>query len=215
MKRHELIEQVATVIAEIEIGHPVRVAIDGADAAGKTTFADELIVPIKRCGRPVIRVTLDRFHNPRAIRYFRGRHSPEGYYRDSFNYDALIGNVLEPLGPGGSRQYRPAAFDYKTDEPVISPQFRAADDAVLLVDGIFLQRSELREYFDFTIFLDVRFEISTERMAARDGIAADNRRYVEGQRIYFSECRPQSLARIVIDNNDLANPVLSFNVDRI
>jgi uridine kinase len=154
---------------------------------------------------------VDRFHNPRAIRYFRGRHSPEGYFRDSFNYDALIGNVLEPLGPGGSRQYRPATFDYKTDEPVISPLLRASEKAVLLVDGVFLLRPELRQYWDFSIFLDVTFDVATQRMATRDGIPSDNRRYVDGQRLYLNECRPQSLARVVIDNNDIANPVLFFN----
>jgi hypothetical protein len=34
------------------------------------------------------------------------------------------------------------------------------------------------------------------------------RRYVLGQRQYLDECDPASLADVVIDNNDLARPVV-------
>jgi len=216
MDRTELLLQVAGIISETEFGRPVRVAIDGVDGAGKTTFADELGPLIRRQGRPVIRVSVDGFHNPRAIRYFRGRHSPEGYFRDSFNYDALIETVLDPLGPDGSRRYRAAVFDWKTDSPVMSPLRRAPDNAVLLLDGIFLLRPRLRCYWDLTIFLDVRFDVSFSRMAMRDGDsspdpgAMENRRYIEGQQLYLAECDSQSVADLVIDNNDLANPRVSF-----
>jgi uridine kinase len=214
--RTELLAQVAAIIAEMDPGWPLRVAIDGVDGAGKTTFADELVGPIKRQGRPVIRASVDSFHNPRAIRYFRGRDSSEGYFRDSFNYDALIENLLEPLGPNGSRLYRCAAFDYRTDSPVMAPMLRSRDNAVLLLDGIFLLRPELRAYWDLTIFLDVSFEVSAERTAKRDGNsspdpnAPENRRYVEGQKLYLSECTPKAAADLVVDNNDLRRPILSF-----
>jgi uridine kinase len=33
-------------------------------------------------------------------------------------------------------------------------------------------------------------------------------RYVDGQRIYYEECRPDEHATIVIDYNDFSNPVL-------
>ena len=219
MNRTDVLEQVSAIIAEMDLLHPVRVAIDGVDGAGKTTLADELVAPIKRHGLPVIRASVDSFHNPQAVRYFRGRASPEGYFRDSFNYDALIENLLEPLGPAGSWQYRAAAFDYKTDSPVISPLLRAPENAVLLLDGIFLLRPQLRAYWDLTIFLDVTFEVSTCRTARRDGKssadpnAPENRRYIEGQKIYLAECDPGTIADLVIDNNDIANPKLSFHRD--
>src|SRR5690606_29224558 len=76
-QREELIDTVARRIAETERPHPVRVAIDGVDGAGKSTFADELAGPLQKLGRPVIRASADSFHNPREIRYRRGRHSPE------------------------------------------------------------------------------------------------------------------------------------------
>ena len=211
MDRAELLEQVASIISEIDLSHPIRVAIDGIDGAGKTTLADELMSPVERQGRRVIRASVDGFHNPRAIRYWRGWHSPEGYFRDSFNYEAVIDNLLQPLGSGGSRQYRTAVFDYKTDSPVVSPLLQCDDHAILLFDGIFLLRPELVNFWDLTIFLDVTFEVGMARCSQRGGgsinpAPIENRRYVEGQKIYLAECDPKAVADLIIDNNDLSAP---------
>lgn len=209
-----LIEDLVSRVTSVKRPHPVRVAIDGVDGAGKTTLADELAEPIRRLGRPVIRATIDRFHNPRNVRYRQGRHSPDGYSRDSFDHDALIESLLLPLGPGGSRRYRRAVFDVRKDAEDLAPLETAANDAVLLFDGIFVHRPELSSYWDFSIFLDTRFDVSVPRTARRGSgspevDAESNRRYVEGQRLYLVECGPKSLATLVVDNNDLENPSLA------
>lgn len=38
--------------------------------------------------------------------------------------------------------------------------------------------------------------------------AAENRRYVEGQKLYLQVCKPQRRATIVIDNEDLGAPAI-------
>src|SRR5438270_14025869 len=98
-----MLDQLAQQIVSLHPPHPLRVAIDGIDAAGKTTLADELVSPIEAQGRPVIRASLDGFHRPRAERYQQGADSPQGYYEDSFDYAALRDALLLPLGPGCSR----------------------------------------------------------------------------------------------------------------
>ncbi|MDO8360806.1 MAG: uridine kinase, partial [Devosia sp.] len=83
--------------------------------------------------------------------------------------------------------------------------------AVLIFDGLFLHRKELRDEWDFSIFLDVPFEVSFARMAARDGSdpeAPANRRYLEGQKLYFAECDPRRQADVMIDYADLDEPVI-------
>jgi uridine kinase len=107
--------------------------------------------------------SVDDFHHVRAVRYRLGRGSAEGFWLHAFDYGRLRGDVLDPLASGGSRRYRPRAHDLATDavldpEPIVAPP-----GAVLVVDGLFLHRDELRGAFDRTVFLDVPFEVTVRR----------------------------------------------------
>ena len=68
-----------------------RIAVDGPDAAGKTTFADALATALD--GRPCTRLTIDDFLRQREERYRRGDLSPDGYYEDAFDLDAFAAAV--------------------------------------------------------------------------------------------------------------------------
>ena len=213
MERLELLSVLSEKIASLDRPHPIRIGIDGVDASGKTRLADELVAPLEARGRPVIRASIDGFHNPRKVRYRNGRFSPTGYFNDSFNWQAVRELLLQPLGPEGSLVYCPAIFDHRSDLPNYSPLGVATANAVLLFDGIFIQRPELRDLLDFTLFLDVTFQENVARMAVRDGLEPDPgdvlvKRYVGGQQLYFATCQPQQRADMVIDNNDWSNPIL-------
>lgn len=142
MRQRALCELVGAILA-VPRPHPVRVGVDGPDAAGKTTLAHELAEHLRASGRPVVRAGVDGFHRPRADRYRRGRDSAIGCYEDTYDNGALRRVLLEPLGPGGDRRYRTEVFDHTTDTPVSATVRLAPTDAVLLVDGVFLQRPEL------------------------------------------------------------------------
>lgn len=206
------------MIHALEFQHPTRVAIDGIDGAGKTWLADELVEPLTALGRQVIRASIDGFHRPRSERYRRGETSPEGYYRDSFDNDALTSALLKPLGPAGDRRYRTAIFDYRS-EGSVRQRVRTADrGAVLLFDGVFLLRPELRRSWDFTVFVKTAFATTLERVVSRDSSyfgsssAARDRyetRYQPGQRLYLAEASPEQFAHVVIFNDDLSKPRLT------
>jgi uridine kinase len=187
------------------------IAVDGVDGAGKTVFGDALADALTSAGRRVIRASVDGFHQPRSRRYRRGRSSADGFFLDSYDYSALRMALLDPLRPGGTGRYRRAVFDHETDRPVAEIWHQAEPDSVLVLDGIFLHRQELRHYWDFSIFLRVDFTVSMPRLAGRTGCspdpnAASNRRYVEGQRRYLAECDPEQHATVVVDNNDYDRP---------
>lgn len=215
--RVSLLNKLADLILQVDHPHPIRVAIDGIDAAGKSILCDELVPIIKRRGRPVIRASIDSFHRPRAERYRRGDNSPEGYYLDSFDYPTVVEHLLLPLGPSGNRQYKQAAFDSRTDSPVIEPLKLAPIDAVLLMDGVFLLRSELIKHWDFRIFVDVDFEVAISRAIIRDVDLIGSpesvykryrKRYIPGQSLYLQSAQPQMHADVVINNNNPEEPEL-------
>src|SRR5271156_1842012 len=104
MRRTALITA-AEFVAAVDRPHPIRVAIDGRTASGKTTVADELANELSRIGRATIRTSIDGFHRAKRDRYARGRHSPEGYYFDTRDLNAIRQLLLEPLGPGGTLTY--------------------------------------------------------------------------------------------------------------
>lgn len=208
-----LLDRLAGVIIERHSDRILRVGIDGVDGAGKTTFANDLAAEVFRKGRSTIRASVDDFHNPRIQRYARGRGSPDGFYLDSYNYDAFRVLLLNPLSPGGSGRFAPKSFNHGIDAPVPLDWKQAEPGAALILDGIFIHRPELRIYWDISIFLKVGFETSIPRGAQRgasfgspDIHAESNRRYIGGQKRYFAECAPEESASIVIDYNDLLQP---------
>lgn len=192
----------------------VLVGIDGVDGSGKTTFADSLARYLSSAGRPVVRIGLDDFLNPRAVRHGRGRDSPEGFWLDSYNYKRVRKWVLEPLSLEGSGVYRGACHDAASNRDVFPPSVLAPSDCVVILDGMFLHRNELASEWTLSVFLDVPFSVTAQRMAVRDGSHPDPdhlsmRRYVQGQRLYFAECDPASRATFVVDSSIPARPVLS------
>ncbi len=219
MLRSQLLEQLSAHILSIKQDTPLRVAIDGIDAAGKTRLAKELSFQLRKSGRQIIQISLDNFHNTREQRYRRGKESPEGYYYDFFNYPEFINKVLQPLSPLGSRTDLKSWFNLKENLRTEEEWSTADENAIVLVDGIFLLRPELFDFWDVKILLDIHIETSLERAIERDlyqhgSIAAINRiyhlRYIPAQKIYYERCFPRQRADIIIHNDDFRNPDLHF-----
>lgn len=201
-------------------GERAVVAIDGVDGAGKSHLAAELVSLAGHvAGREVLSVSMDGFHHPRAYRYRHGR-TAQSYYRDAFDYDAFERLVLTPFRVG--RELVPAAHDVESDLAVHPDPVEADDDALLLVDGVFLHRPELVSRWDATVFVHVPFEVSVPRGAARrperrvEGDQSPDHpvhaRYVQAQRFYLDQA-PVQQATWVLDNTDLRRPDL-FHGDK-
>jgi uridine kinase len=196
-------------------GGRVIIAVDGIDGAGKTTFADALADVFAEDGSAVFRASIDDFHRPRAERHARGRRSPEGYYRDSYDYATFRRVLIDPFRDGAqtgaTTGFQLEAFDLARDTAVEAAWTTAPRDAVLIVDGIFLLRPELRGIWNWSVWLDVPVDIASRRLALRDGsdpdpAAPSNTRYRDGQELYLKDAQPRVEASAIIDNSDLAHP---------
>ncbi|HYI32714.1 MAG TPA: uridine kinase [Glaciibacter sp.] len=194
--------------------------VDGICGAGKTTFAAELATRLGDTGRPVIHLDPDAFHNVREVRYRQGQDSARGYYEDAFDFEALRRLTLEPLGPGGSRQFAYHVHDLATDA-VLPKWGNAPANAIVVFDATFLQRDALRDYWDEVIFLDVLRSRAVDRGVTRDAAQPGDRqlvrdafenRYMAACDIYLAEQNPRERASILIDNDDPLQPELLTSV---
>ncbi|WP_415972822.1 hypothetical protein [Rhodococcus sp. 077-4] len=203
-------DMVEDVLA-LDLGHAVRVAVDGVTASGKTTCARWLVDSVVAQGRPAVQVTMDGFHHRRAHRYRQGRTSALGYYRDAYDFDALLENVLIPLGPHGSGAIRSRVIDLASDEPVQDPPEPVPADAIVVVDGTFLHRPPLAQFWDYSVFVDTPMDVARSRGIARDADAlggpeaagrAFDQRYHAACRIYLDEVDPRTLTTRVLPGID-------------
>ncbi|MFB2581830.1 hypothetical protein ACEXQD_11295 [Herbiconiux sp. P15] len=179
-----------------EIRHNYRlgrviVAVDGID--GTRAFADELGESFVRSGVDTVRASLDDFQRPRAAREVRGADSGAGRYFDRFDTDTLKRVLIEPFRLGGSAGFQTAAFDAERDAPLESRWLTAPADAVLVLDGAFLQRPGLRGLFNFTVYVESRWFAQGEEVR-------------EADRLYEAEAGPRFGAQAIVDLADPQRP---------
>jgi uridine kinase len=178
------------------------IAVDGPDAAGKSTLADAVASALPGAA---LRASVDGFLNPARVRRQRGELSAEGYYRDSFDYTALVQDLLDPFASGAGR-VRPAL-----DASVVN----VPPTAGLVVDGVFLLRPKLRDWWTLTVYLRVPPAVTLERALVRDaelmGGAEEVRRryearYLPGQELYRGFVNPEAHTDVLVDNSDVERP---------
>jgi uridine kinase len=184
LDRAEAIEQIADVLAKLR--PPVRVAIDGVDAAGKTTLADELAGALRVRGIRAERICADDFLRPKRERYRRGRESPEGYYLDSFDHDAIRRATQEP-------------------------KELALVDGIFLMRPELNDLWDFRVLVDVPVEESIRRGV--RRDADRHGSLDSaeglyRRRYAPAQRRYFRDVDPRALADVIVDNREPSRPRL-------
>jgi uridine kinase len=208
------IDTVATAILAVSRDRPVRVLIDGRSAAGKTTFSATLGDRLARSGRHVLTVHFDDFHpvgyRPRGS----SAYTPGRYLEAGFDFGAFERLVLEPTGPQGGRVVALALEGASDGGPSGSAQL--TEDSILLVEGAFLLKPELRRWWDYAIWLDIGFATMVERAAARDvawvGDVAKVRARYEGfwkvTHSLYETCGARDAANAIIDNEDPASPRL-------
>lgn len=197
-------------ILGIEPAPFLRVGIDGCTGAGKTSFAKALVASLRSIGREVVYVALDDFHNPKSIRYQLGRESAEGYFRYAFNFEAIRKFLLEPLTAAGSGNFVSRYFDLEKNSLIEESLTLAKPGTILIAEGSFAIRKELRGFWDFKIYLNVPRSESLKRVSKRDAAlfgseaaaaAITKSRYIAAHDIYEKSEAPIKAADLVIANH--------------
>jgi hypothetical protein len=184
--------------------HPLRVAIDAAAWTG-VDVVPGLSAYLRVRGRPPVVVDSRDFLRPASLRLERGRDDPDAYYEDWLDRDGLRREVLDPLGPGGSRRILPTLWDANRDRATRAGYVDVSAHAVLLVSGWFLLGAGLP--FDVTVHL----ALSTAARERRVPVADAARELPAWQR-YDAEVMPSEVADLVVRCDDPRRPAV---IDRL
>ncbi|BFV60822.1 hypothetical protein KCMC57_up59260 [Kitasatospora sp. CMC57] len=196
-----LAELLADRIADLSAdGRRVRVALDGASAAGPGALADALVEPLRLRGRPVQRVSAADFLRPASVRLEYGHQDTDAYHDIWLDDGALLREVLDPLEPGGTGRILPSLRDPATDRSTRAGYVELPPGGVLLLDGPLL----LGRWLPFE--LTVHLSLGPAALGRRT--APEEQWTLPAFARYQAEADPSALADLTVRCDDPRHPAL-------
>ena len=185
-------------------GSVLLVGIDGMGGAGKSTVVEEIKSALEADNINTAVFHIDDFIHPRAVRYNNEYPQWAQYYYLQWRYDYYMSSIVRPLRE--ERALPPVELYDKDNDSYITRCCDIPKGSVVLTEGIFLQREELRGAFDLMVYIDVPEEERLKRVLLRDGYIGDEKairekyekRYFPAERYYAEKYRPAGSADIVI-----------------
>jgi uridine kinase len=175
----------------------VVVGVDGPDATTRVPFADDLATELRALGHDTFRASLADFQQPRAQREARGVDAAVALYEHGYDYSAFRRVLLGPFRLAGATGFSTAFFDAERNVTFESRWQTGPADAILVVDGPYLLRPELRGIWNFTVRLDS--EVSGAGAAASP---TEN----EAQALYRTQVGPLVTPSVYLNMDDAAHP---------
>ncbi|MCG9131597.1 hypothetical protein J5I95_07950 [Candidatus Poribacteria bacterium] len=153
---------------------PQLVALSGPDCAGKSTLAVNVQEQLDRLDltMSVTLLSMDAFL---IARHLRTPKTPEfmEYFESAFDYPTLVETLKAARYPALSVDSNSAAKDIPN---------------IVLVEGVFLLRKELYQWWDLTVWLEVDTPLIMNRAIKRDKEYFGDERTV--RRVYENRCLP-------------------------
>lgn len=141
------------------------VGISGIDGSGKSSLSSQLEQAVASNDIPVAVINLDALLQPRPIRH-KQRDQIQGYFEDNFDYKNLFYKTIEPAVAKVIFGTHYLILDFYTD--LITKRHLAFNGPdIIIVEGIFLFRRELRDWFHLKIWINISFETAMMRILKR------------------------------------------------
>lgn len=195
---HTNVELMDAILSR-HVNHRLVLGIDGLSRSGKTTFAEELRQRLIQRQKSVFIFHIDDHIVERKKRYETGFEQWYEYYNLQWDVEFLRQHLFAKLHDAQeiSLPFYNSVLDTLKSKTVTVPY-----DCIVIVEGVFLQRQEWREFFDFVIYLDCprdkRFE--REAASARENVEKFKKRYWKAEDFYLDSVRPLAKADMVISS---------------
>ena len=139
-------------------GRTTLVAIDGLTCAGKSTLAGQVAGELQDAAV----VDVDDFYRPMAAEE-RAMLGPKESYDRYFDWERLLRDVLVPLSTHSRARYR--RYDWVTNG--LAEWHEIEPRGVVIVEGVYSTRPELRPYFSVMVYVDAPREVRLARLLDR------------------------------------------------
>ena len=142
------------------------VAISGIDASGKGFVSNLLESELEAQDLKIANINIDPWQNPITLR-LQKENPAENFYKLVFRWDDFFTQLITPLKKSGSIYLDTMLI--RTDADEYYPHVYDFNDVnILLVEGIFLFKRALLNYYDSKIWIDCSFETGLQRAIARN-----------------------------------------------
>jgi uridine kinase len=184
-------------ILSLHISHRFILGIDGLSRSGKTTFAESLREMLLQAHKDVCIFHLDDHIVERRKRYNTGCEEWYEYYNLQWDVEYLKENLFTKV-----REYSEVNLPFYNAE--LDMQFKKTvfipHECIVIIEGVFLQRHEWREFFDYLVYLDCPREtrFNREGESIRDNIEKFRNRYWKAEDHYLESVRPLACADMII-----------------
>ncbi|MFJ8414612.1 kinase [Bacillus paramycoides] len=173
--------------------------IDGLSRSGKTTLVKELEEDMKQSGIPFHIFHIDDHITERNKRYNTGFAEWYEYYNLQWDIEWLQQNLFQKLHSNMQLE-----LPYYHDETDICEmkEIQLPLVGVIIVEGVFLQRKEWREFFHYMVYLACSRETRflRESVETQQNLSKFQSRYWKAEDYYMEMELPRKRADLVIRN---------------
>jgi uridine kinase len=201
----EIVEAVAR-LREGANGRSVLVGVSGIDGSGKGFVSARLADALMARSLETAVVNIDPWLSPPSVRF--GEVDPGAhFYRHAFDFGPLFEAVVRPLR-AHRRLHIETTLSGEFGDPFLQ-RYDYEDVDVVLLEGIFLFRRDLREEYDLRVWIETSFETALARALLRgqEGLPRDEtvrayeKIYFPAQRHHFLMDDPKGAADLTYDND--------------
>jgi uridine kinase len=184
------LSELALELAGRQNNQVLLVGIDGRGGSGKSTLARSL----ERLIQGSVVIEFDDFYRPSETRLAFGDPDIGG----NFEWRRLRDQVLIPLSQHREGRYQ--RYDWNVDS--MAEWHTVPAHGVVIIEGNYSTRDELRDFYDFRIWVNAPDEIRLARGIARGGEDTRERwlnEWMPEEERYLAAQEPWRLADLVID----------------